>query len=103
MSITNSQDSVIEGGSAGSAGDDTTNVLMEHGLVGFNCNGDWSFSDGGLELGGALGSDAVVLRDGDETPFPLVLASKQLGRGNVRILDLGLEWVILGVHEGEGH
>jgi len=49
-SVTNSEDTVVEGSSAGSAGDDTTGVLVEHGLVGLDGNGDWSLVEGSHEL-----------------------------------------------------
>ena len=49
-SVTDSKDSVVEGGSALSRGEDTTGVSLENGLVGLDGNGDWSLGNGSLEL-----------------------------------------------------
>jgi len=59
LSITNSGDGVIEGGSAGRGVHDTTGVTLEGSGVGLNGNGSWSLSDSSKKRRGRPSFDGV--------------------------------------------
>ena len=66
-SVSNSEDTVVELGSAGSSRNDTGVVHLEDSLVGLDGNGDWLDVDGSLELGDAHVLDILVGSDGSNT------------------------------------
>jgi len=61
LSVTNSQDSVVEVSTASSR-EDTLAVELEGILIGFDEDGNGEVDDGSLELFSALGSDELVAR-----------------------------------------
>ena len=100
-SVSDSQDTVIEGSSA-SRGNNTGGVVLESSLVGFDGNRDWT------ELKSVLKSISVVSWDiriswngtGSTVCFG-VIASSILGL--VRIVSRGSKWSSLDVFEGIVH
>ena len=64
-SISDGEDTVVEGGSAGSASKDTGGVHLEGGLVGLDGDGDWLLGEGGLELVWGVLGDVSVGADSD--------------------------------------
>lgn len=83
-----------------SAGDDTTGVELESGLVGLDGDGDWGLGDGGLELGGGWGN-VGERSDGTNTSGFDVRASSVLT--GVWVGGLELKWVRLDIFEGVVH
>jgi hypothetical protein len=81
---------VIEGGFASSTGDDSTGVLMEDILIGFDGNRDWSNVKGGLQsVGGAFWNVSVYC--GSNLSLGLVvLAGEESGLGNKWAVGFGL-------------
>jgi len=98
--VTNSEDTVIELGTA-SGGDDTTGVSLENGLVGLDGNGDWVLGDGGEHLGLVTLLDISVGLDVTLTLGGLVLALSL--SGSVLVVRLEHEWGLLDVLEGVVH
>jgi len=101
--ITDSEDTMIEGSTAGGGGNDTTSVLMEDWLVGLDGNRDWSGLEGSLEgISGSWGNIIVGLNLDNTLGF-IVFACEDTGVGNVWVLGLGLEWVGFSISESEVH
>jgi len=100
--ISDCEDSVVEGGSAGGGGEDTTGILLEDSLVGLDGDGNWALVEGGLELVWVLGLDGLVSGGTDGSLGFVVFAGAAIF-GNVWVVGLGLEWGSLGVEEGKGH
>ena len=101
--VSDGEDSVIEGGSAVTSGDDSRLVSLEGKLVGLNGDGDWSYGKGSLELGWVVLSNHGEVNVGNLSLGLVVLAGKEGGLGSVWVVGLGLEWVLLNVHESEWH
>ena len=100
--VSDGEDTVIEVGSA-SGGDDTGSVRLEGHLIGFNSNGDWSFSKGGSHLAGGVGNIGES-RDGtDSSGFGVVAAGNSSGSGGVWVVRFELEWGGLDVLESVVH
>ena len=104
-SVSDGEDTVVEGGSAGSASEDTGGVHLEGGLVGLDGDGDWLLGEGGLELVWGVLGDVSVGADGDLTLGKKVGLAGSSGAitGGVWVdgfLDHG---VALGVLEGLVH
>jgi len=71
-SVSDSSDSVIEGGSASGGVQDSTSVTLEDFGVSFNSNRDWSLVDGSEEGAGRPSFDGIDLGDeGDWGSFLL--------------------------------
>jgi len=58
--IADSEDSVIEGGTAGGSSDNTRGVELEDHLVGLNSNRDGLFVKSSSELVGVVGGDSSI-------------------------------------------
>merc|ERR1719469_1717390 len=102
--VTNSEDTVVEGGSTVSASEDTGLVMLEHDFVGFDGDGDGLLGEGVLEaFGGALGNlgESGDL-DGSHLEGFVALATDALSRG-VGVVGLGVEGVLFQPPEGKGH
>jgi len=93
-SETNSDNGVVELGSALGGVEDTRGVRLEDGSVGLNGDGSWSKSNSGLELGGAVWLDVGVGSNTDDTFGGLSLAASV--SGGVGVLRLKL---LLGLLE----
>ena len=99
-SVSNSEDTVVELGSASGGVEDTGLVLLEDGSVGLNGHGDWLLGDGGLELVDRLSWDGSVGLDINLTGVLGSLASSSSSGVGVVVLEvLG---VLLGVDESVG-
>jgi hypothetical protein len=79
--VSNSEDSVIEGGSASSTGDDSTGVLMEDILIGFDGNRDWSNVKGGFQSIDGAFWNVSVCGGSDFSLGLVVLAGEESGLG----------------------
>jgi hypothetical protein len=100
-SVSNSKDSVIEGGSAICRGEDTTSIHLEDGLVGLNSNRDWSLGDGSLKVSWAFGLN-VGISGGLDFALGFVISALAV-LGNIWVVGLRFEWVSLCVQEGKTH
>ena len=99
--VSDGEDTVVEVVSA-SVGDDTGVVSLEGELVGLDGNGDWSLSDGSLELvSGGVSGDILVGLDLTNTLGLLVHAASI--SGGVWVGRLGHEWGGLNVSESVVH
>jgi len=83
-----------------SAGDDTTGVELEGGLVGLDGDGDWGLGDGGLELGGGWGNIGETFDGSNTSGFDVRAGSVLTG---VWVGGLELKWVLLDIFEGVVH
>ena len=102
-SVSDSEDSVIELGSAGGASDDTGGVGLEDSLVSLDGNGDWSLGESGLKVGtSGVSSDINVVADLSDTLGGVVLASECLSSG-VWVVRLELKRSLLDVLESVVH
>jgi hypothetical protein len=91
---------VVEGGSASGGVHDSGSVLLEHGFVGLNGDGNWLFGNGGLQLvDGSLWDGGIGL-DIDMSGVFLLLAALVLGL--VGVVGLEVLSVPLSVDEGVG-
>ena len=63
VSISDSGDGVVEWGSTSSGVKDTTGISLEDSSISFNSNGNWSYSDGGLEGSSRSSLNSVDLGD----------------------------------------
>ena len=66
-SVSDGEDTVVEGSSAGSASEDTGGVHLEGSFVGLDGNGNWLLGEGGLELLWGVLGDVSVGADSDLT------------------------------------
>ena len=101
--VTDGEDTVVKGGSAGFGSDDTTGVLMEDRLVSFDGDRDWSVLEGSFEGIGGFWGDIVVGGNLDESLGFIVFACEDTGGGFVWVVGLGLEWIALSISEGKVH
>jgi len=96
--ISDNEDTVVEGGSA-EVLDDSTEVELESEASGINGNGDWSLSNGGLKGRGALGLDINEGFDLGDTSFS-VASSVSSG---VSIISFGIDGSSFSIFEGIVH
>ena len=66
-SVANCENTVVQGGSASSGGDDTGLVVLENSCIGFNGNRDWTLGKGSLELSWAVDRDICVSLGTDDS------------------------------------
>jgi len=96
--VSNSEDGVIEGGTASGGGHNTGGVELVDELVGLNGDSNGTLVEGGMELGGGLSGDIRVVGDTNSSGVGGVGASAVLT--SVSVLSLVGELVSLSVLEG---
>jgi len=101
-SVTNSEDTVIEGSSA-SGSDDTTGVGLESGLIGFDGNGDWSLGKSSLHLWEGLGNIGEIGNLTDTLGGVIFALVPEVVSSSVWVLSLGHEWGGFDVLESVVH
>jgi len=104
--VADGKDTVVESGTAGGAGDDTTSVALEGHSVGLNGDRDGLDGNGGLEgTTGSVGGDIVEALDGDSATslHGLVTGAGSTSSGGVRIGVLSNHGGGLGVLESVVH
>ena len=98
VSVSDSGDGVVEGGSAELRVHNTGLVHLEDGFVGLNGDGNWLLSDGSLQLGDGIGWDGGV---GLYTNLSIVLTSlASLVDGFVGVVRFKILSILLGVNKG---
>jgi len=81
--------------------DDTTLVVLESSLIGFNGDGDWVDIDSGTKGGGIVRSNILVTRD-----FAVLRSSERLAgtiTASVRIRSFSSETISFNILEGVVH
>ena len=104
-SVSDSEDTVVEGGSALGRGNDTRGVHLEDRLVGLNGDGNWSSSEGSLKVstGGVL-FDIGESNDFTNSLGGIILALvPEMVSSSVWIVSLEHEWALLDVLESVVH
>ena len=58
--VANCKNTVVQGGSTSTGGDDTSTVVLKDSCIGFNSDRDWAFGKGSFELGWVVDGDICV-------------------------------------------
>lgn len=98
--VSDSEDSMVERGSARGSSQDSASVLLEDGPVGFNSDRGWLGGNSSFELRSVVVCNIGVSANPDSTLAALVSAAKEsMGFGNVWIISLSLKRIRFGIKE----